>query len=131
MIRPVAPDFLPPDPYADPVAPRPEPPRPPGSSEQPVAALGLGSAGLAVLFLTTGSLFFAALPLSITALVLGLRARRATPPPPRADVAVIIGAVGIVLGVIATVAWIIVLASGGELSSGLGSGAMHPRAALR
>jgi hypothetical protein len=132
MIRAVAHDFLPPDPYADPArAPRPEPPRDPGSSEPPIAALALGSAGLALLVLTTGSLFFLALPLSVAALVLGVRARRATPPPPRADVAVIIGAVGIVLGVIATVVWIIVLASGGDLSSGLGSGVVQPRAALR
>jgi uncharacterized membrane protein YidH (DUF202 family) len=67
-------------------------------------------AGLAVLAITWGTFFFLALPASITGLVLGRRAQRRRPPAAHADVGVLIAIVGIVLAIVAAVAWILVTA---------------------
>jgi uncharacterized membrane protein len=105
----VAPDFLPPDPYAE--APRPNPPVPgQGKNNRAVAAVGLGAAGLAVLVVTVGALFVVALPASIGGWVLGRQAQRSSTGRDQARVAVTIGIVGTVLGVIAAIAWILSIA---------------------
>ncbi|HEX7299072.1 MAG TPA: hypothetical protein VF257_08690 [Solirubrobacteraceae bacterium] len=112
-------DFLPPDPYADhPGARRPSgpptfapPTAPPTSraqSNRAVMALALGSAGLGVLVFTAGALFVLTLPASVAAWVLGRQAKTLESKREQANVAVIIGIVGTVLGVIAAVAWILI-----------------------
>ena len=116
-------DFLPPDPYAElpgthrsggpPVFAPPDAQRratAKGQNNRAVAALALGSAGLGVLFFTAGALFVLTLPASIAGWVLGRQAKRGDGGPDQANVAVIIGIVGTVLGVIAAVAWILIIA---------------------
>jgi hypothetical protein len=120
--------FLPPDPHADvpganrPGAHRPSPQPvfvPPnaqvpvaakGQNNRAVAALALGSAGLGVLFFSAGALFLLTLPASIAGWILGQQAKRREAGREQANVAVIIGIVGTVLGVVAAVAWILIIA---------------------
>jgi hypothetical protein len=119
--------FLPPDPHADvpganrPGAHRPSPQPvfvPPnaqvpvaakGQNNRAVAALALGSAGLGVLFFSAGALFLLTLPASIAGWVLGRQAKERPTGRDQANVAVIIGIVGTALGVIAAVAWILII----------------------
>jgi hypothetical protein len=114
-------DFLPPDPYADsppdsgrPVfvppnaAPRRDEPK--SKSNGAVGALAAGAAALGLLAFTAGMLFFVTLPASITGWVLGSKAKQAGVQTDQANVAVIIGIVGTVFGVIAAVVWILIWA---------------------
>lgn len=114
-------DFLPPDPYAD--APqdagRPVfvPPNVPAGgpgrkreSSRAVAALATGAAGLGLLVFSAGMLFVVTLPASIVGWVLGNRAKQADAGNDEANVAVIIGIVGTVFGVIAAIVWIVIVA---------------------
>jgi hypothetical protein len=117
-------DFLPPDPHADPPpAAHPSgrpvfvPPNAPvpvasakGQNNRAVAALALGSAGLGLLFFSAGALFLLTLPASIAGWVLGRQAKERPTGRDQANVAVIIGIVGTALGVIAAVAWILIIA---------------------
>jgi hypothetical protein len=115
-------EFLPPDPYADrpagertarPVFVPPDTPLPAAARAQnnrAVAALALGSAGLGLLFFSAGALFVLTLPASIAGWILGRQASRREAGHDQANVAVIIGIVGTVLGVVAAVAWILIIA---------------------
>jgi hypothetical protein len=116
-------EFLPPDPYADlPRAQRPTgqpvfaPPNAPvpatarNQNSRAVAALALGSAGLGILVFTAGALFLLTLPASVAGWVLGRQAKRRETGSEQANLAVTIGIVGTVLGVIAAVAWILIIA---------------------
>jgi hypothetical protein len=112
-------DFLPPDPYADapqdagrpvfvpPTGP-PSGPAPKRDSNGAVAALAAGAAALGLLVFTAGVLFFVTLPASIAGWVLGSRAKQAGVHTDQANVAVIIGIVGTVSGVVAAVVWILI-----------------------
>jgi len=115
-------EFLPPDPYADlPGAQRrsgepafvpPNAPLPTTDTNQsgrPVAALALGSAGLGVLVFTAGALFLLTLPASVAGWMLGRQAKRRETGSDQANLAVTIGIVGTVLGVIAAVVWILII----------------------
>jgi hypothetical protein len=130
----VPPDFLPPDPYEE-QAPAPQPAArpaflppnatipPPGGQRQngrATAALGFGAGGLGLLAFSFGALFFLTIPASIAGWILGVQAKRRPVGRDQANIAVIIGIVGVILGVIAGVVWI-VLAANGELDDG-GSG---------
>jgi hypothetical protein len=127
--RLVAPDFLPPDPYAE--GPRPNPPVPGrGKNNRAVTALGLGAAGLAVLVTTVGALFIVSLPASIAAWILGRQAQRHETGRDQARVAVTIGIVGTVLGVIAAIAWILTTALS-DADEGAGSSVVRLAQALR
>jgi hypothetical protein len=140
-------EFLPPDPYADapgvhrPGAQRPTPqpafvppnaqlPAPAkGQNNRSVAALALGSAGLGVLFFSAGALFLLTLPASIAGWILGQQAKRRDAGREQANVAVIIGIVGTVLGVVAAVVWILIIAftdwtTSNEIDAG---GGQNPR----
>jgi uncharacterized membrane protein len=116
-------DFLPPDPYADApqdagrvvfVPPTPSPTAPPSrpapkpESNRAVAALAAGAAALGLLVFTAGVLFFVTLPASIAGWVLGNQAKQAGVHTDQANVAVIIGIVGTVSGVVAAVVWILI-----------------------
>jgi uncharacterized membrane protein len=114
-------DFLPPDPYAD--APQDAgrtvflPPNAPASAAGPkreskraVAALTAGVTGLGLLVFSIGMLFVVTLPASIAGWVLGNRAKQADAGNDQANVAVIIGIVGTVFGVIAAIVWIVIVA---------------------
>jgi hypothetical protein len=114
-------EFLPPDPYAD--APqdagRPVfvPPNAPAGgrearrgSNPAVGALGAGAAALGLLAITSGALFFVTLPAAIAGWVLGRRAKLAEGGSDQGNVAVIIGIVGTVFGVIAAIVWIVIVA---------------------
>jgi hypothetical protein len=116
-------EFLPPDPYADlPGAQRRSgepafvPPHAPlpvtdhNQSGRPVAALALGSAGLGVLVFTAGALFLLTLPASVAGWILGRQAKGHETASDQANLAVTIGIVGTVLGVIAAVVWIVIIA---------------------
>jgi hypothetical protein len=122
----VPPDFLPPDPNAE-QAPAPQPaarpvflppnaPIPPPAGKRQngraTAALGFGAGGLGLLFFSAGTLFFLTLPASIAGWVLGQQAKRRELGRDQANLAVIIGIVGVVLGVIAGVVWILLIARG-------------------
>jgi hypothetical protein len=109
-------DFLPPDPYADakpegrPVfappgapAPQPEP-----EVRRAVVALATGAAALGLLVFTAGMLFFVTLPASIVGWVLGNKAKQIGARADQANVAVIMGVVGTIGGVIATIVWILI-----------------------
>lgn len=125
----MAPDFLPPDPYAE--GPRPNPPVPGrGKNNRAVTALGLGAAGLAVLVTTVGALFIVSLPASIAAWILGRQAQRHETGRDQARVAVTIGIVGTVLGVIAAIAWILTTALS-DADEGAGSSVVRLAQALR
>jgi hypothetical protein len=128
----VPPDFLPPDPDADhPPAPQPAarpvflPPNatipPPAGQAQngrATAALALGAGGLGVLVFSAGALFFLTVPASIAGWVLGNQAKRSETGRDQAKVAVTIGIVGVVLGVIAAAIWIVLIATGEISDSG-------------
>jgi hypothetical protein len=122
----VPPDFLPPDPNAE-QDPAPQPaarpvflppnatiPSPAGQRQngRATAALGLGAGGLGLLFFSGGMLFFLTIPASIAGWVLGVKAKRREIGRDQANIAVIIGIVGVVLGVIAAVVWILLIALG-------------------
>jgi hypothetical protein len=112
--RAVAPEFLPPDPYADVPAPAPRefaPPQP-ATEDRTRLALVLGCAGLGVAVISYGALAVLTLPASTAAAVLGARSRRGEPRPRYADAAVIIAVVGIVLGLLLGVLWIVSLING-------------------
>ena len=125
MIRGVQPEFLPPDPHAEapppaypaarpvflpPNATQPAPPE--AQNNRAVASLIVGSGSLGLLFFSAGVLFFLTLPGSIVAWILGNRARRRGTARDQANVAVIIAIAGVVLGVIAGVVWITLVATG-------------------
>jgi hypothetical protein len=126
MIRAVAPEFLPPDPYSEaPPAPQPaarphflppNTPLPPVAGQRQngraTAALALGAGGLGLLFFSAGMLFFLTIPASLAGWILGAQAKRRELGRDQANVAVVIGVVGVVLGVIAAVVWIVLIASG-------------------
>jgi hypothetical protein len=116
-------EFLPPDPYADLPGPyrpggRPAfvPPNQPlpaaakAQNNRALAALALGSAALGLLFFSAGALFLLTLPGSIAGWILGHQAKRRDAGREQANVAVIIGVVGTVLGVVAAVVWILIIA---------------------
>jgi hypothetical protein len=128
----VAPEFLPPDPYAE-TQPAPQPaahphflppntPLPPVSGQRQngraTAALALGAGGLGLLFFSAGMLFFLTIPASLAGWILGTQAKRRELGRDQANVAVVIGIVGVVLGVIAAVVWIVLIASGQVSDSG-------------
>lgn len=77
--------------------------------------LGLSVAGLAVVVLTSGLGSPASLPLSAAGWVLGRRSPRPEPGPgiDHANLAVVIGAIGVALGVVALTGWIVLVAIGG------------------
>jgi hypothetical protein len=121
----VPPEFLPPDPYAEaPPAPQPAsrlvflPPNPtlPASAQaqnnRAVVAMIFGSGSLGLLVFSAGLLFFLTLPASIAGWILGNRAKRLETGRDQANVAVILGIVGVVLSVIAAVVWILLVALG-------------------
>jgi hypothetical protein len=125
MMPAVPPDFLPPDPHAEaPPAPQPAsrpvflPPNagqqaaPQPQNSRAVAGMIVGSLSLGLLFFTGGVFFFVSLPASIVAWVLGHRAKRSDRGRDQANVAVIIGIVGVVLGVIAAIVWILLFTVG-------------------
>ena len=114
-------DFLPPDPHANaphdadrPVFVPPDAPvdgpKHTGDSKRAVAALATGAAGLGLLAFSAGMLFVVTLPASIVGWVLGNRAKQADADSDQANVAVIIGIVGTVFGVIAAIVWIVIVA---------------------
>jgi hypothetical protein len=121
----VAQSFLPPDPNspADPARrpPAAGAPRPAASatvgSDRPKLGLGLSVAGLAVVVLSSGLGSPASLPLSAAGWVLGRRSKRqradAPPGVDHANLAVVIGAIGVALGLIALTGWIVLIAIGG------------------
>jgi hypothetical protein len=119
----VAQSFLPPDPNA-PADPARRPPaagglrRPesaPVERDRSKLGLGLSVAGLAVLVLSSGLGSPVSLPLSAAGWVLGRRSKRPEPAPgvDHANLAVVIGAIGVALGLIALTGWIVLLAAGG------------------
>ncbi len=134
----VPPDFLPPDPYDErPPAPQPAarpvflPPNSPlpapGAQRQngrATAALGFGAGALGLLAFSVGMLFFLTIPASIAGWILGVQAKRREIGRDQANIAVIIGIVGLVLGVIAGVVWILLVALGevDDSSGGQSSG---------
>jgi hypothetical protein len=136
----VPPDFLPPDPHAE-HAPTPQPAArpvflppnatipPPGGQRQngrATAALGLGAGGLGLLAFTAGMFFFLSVPASIAGWILGVQAKRRDTGRDQANVAVIIGIVGVVLGVIAAAIWIVLIATG-EVDDGSSGQQSHDR----
>jgi hypothetical protein len=121
----VQPEFLPPDPHAQappapPLAARPaflppnatHPAPAQAQNNRAVASLIFGSGSLGLLFFSAGLLFFLTLPGSIAAWILGSRAKRLGTERDQANVAVIIAIAGVVLGVIAGVVWIVLVATG-------------------
>jgi hypothetical protein len=113
-MRPVPSDFLPPDPYADaqqegrPVFAPPGAPVPEPEGRPAVVALATGAAALGLLVFTAGVLFFVTLPASIAGWVLGNKAKQVGARPDQANVAVIMGVVGTIGGVIATIVWVLI-----------------------
>jgi hypothetical protein len=121
----VPPEFLPPDPYAE-APPRPQPASRPvflppnatlpasaqAQNNRAVVALIFGSGSLGLLVFSAGLLFFLTLPASIAGWILGHRAKRLETGRDQANVAVILGIVGVVLSVIAAVVWILLVALG-------------------
>lgn len=119
-------EFLPPDPYDD-AQPTSQPasrpvylpphatlPPAPGRRENGRATTGLafGAGGLGLLFFSAGALFFLTIPASIAGWILGHQAKRGEDGHDQAKLAVIIGIVGVVFGVIAGVVWILLIALG-------------------
>jgi hypothetical protein len=121
-------EFLPPDPHAaDDPAPQPAflPPNatlPPAAGQRQngraTAALAFGAGGLGLLFFSAGTLFFLTVPASITGWILGRQAKRREIGRDQANVAVTIGVVGVILGVIAAVVWILLFVLGDVSSTG-------------
>jgi hypothetical protein len=122
-------DFLPPDPYADQPPPQPagQPrflpptdatPSPTGpgpakrKSGRATTALAFGAGSLGLLAFSAGMLFFLTIPASIAGWILGHQAKRRDSGREQANVAVIMGIVGLVLGVIAAAVWIVLYATG-------------------
>jgi hypothetical protein len=107
-------DFLPPDPYADaqqegrPVFGPPGGTAPEPDARRAVVALAAGAAALGLLVFTAGVLFFVTLPASIVGWVLGNKAKQLGARRDQANVAVIMGVVGTIGGVIATIVWILI-----------------------
>jgi hypothetical protein len=90
-------------------APTPPPPAAPaGPSRAAVWALALSITGLALLLVSLGTLFLIALPCSMAAWVLAVRARGED----RATAALWIARIGVIAGVVAAVVFIALLASG-------------------
>ena len=85
---------------------------PKDSKNRATAALALGAAGLGLLAFTLGALFLLTLPASIAGWVMGRQAQKDPTGREQANVAVTIGIVGTVLGVIAAVVWIVIAATG-------------------
>ncbi len=124
--------FLPPDPHAaDDPAPQPAagpvflPPNapvpPPAGQRQngrATAAIAFGAGGLGLLFFSAGMLFFLTVPASITGWILGHQAKRRETGRDQANLAVIIGIVGVILGVIAGVVWVLLIVFGNVSDSG-------------
>ena len=125
-------EFLPPDPHAaDDPAPQPAARPvflPPNATVAPVpgqrrngratAAVAFGAGGLGLLFFSAGALFFLTVPASIAGWILGNQAKRGEAGRDQANVAVIIGIIGVVLGVIAGVVWILLIAFGDVSDTG-------------
>jgi hypothetical protein len=125
MIRTVQPEFLPPDPHAE-ASPAPQPVSRPvflppnathpapaqAQNNRAVASLIFGSGSLGLLVFSAGLLFFLTLPGSIAAWILAKRAKRVDTARDQANVAVIIAIAGVVLGVIAGIVWIVLVATG-------------------
>jgi hypothetical protein len=121
----VPPDFLPPDPSAE-QAPAPQPAARPvflppnaplpsageGQNGRATAAVAFGAGGLGLLAFSVGALFFLTIPASIAGWILGVQAKRRPVGRDQANIAVIIGIVGVILGVIAGAVWIVLAASG-------------------
>jgi hypothetical protein len=122
----VPPDFLPPDPHAD-QAPAPQPAArpvflPPNATIPPPAgrrqngrattAVALGAGSLGLLAFSAGMLFFLTIPASIAGWILGVQAKRREAGRDQANVAVILGIVGLVASVIAAAVWIVLIATG-------------------
>ena len=105
--------------------PAPEPrfvPAPPGERNRAaVWALTLGITGLVGLLISFGALFLFTLPCSIAAWILGARARRliaggvTTQGEGQATAALWLGRIGVIVGVAAMVAFIVLIASGVDL----------------
>ena len=125
-MRAVPADFLPPDAHAD-HDPAPQPAaRPvflppnapaPGASEQPqngraTAALAFGAGGLGLLFFSAGPLFLLTIPASIAGWVLGNQAKRREAGSDQAKLAVTIGIIGVALGVVAAIVWVLLVSLG-------------------
>jgi hypothetical protein len=119
-------EFLPPDPYAD-AQPAPQPASrpvflPPSATLPPSPAqrenkrattgLALGAGGLGLLFFSAGALFFLTVPASVAGWILGHQAKQRESGRDQANLAVILGIVGVVFGVIAGVVWILLIALG-------------------
>lgn len=86
-----------------------------------VAAMVLAVAGLVALLFGAGAFFFINLPCSISAWVLGREAKRkvdrgeTSEHRSMAHAAQVMGIIGTVLGVLAVVAWVVALATSGQL----------------
>jgi hypothetical protein len=134
-MRAVPADFLPPDAHADhepppqraarpvflpPNAPAPGgpgAPRAPRAAEQrqngrATAALACGAGGLGLLFFSAGALFFLTIPASIAGWILGNQAKRREVGRDQANLAVTIGIIGVVLGVVAAIVWVLLVSLG-------------------
>jgi hypothetical protein len=87
----------------------------PAGRDRSKLGLGLSVAGLAVLVLSSGLGSPASVPLSAAGWILGRRSRRPDPGPgiDHANLAVVIGAIGVALGLIALTGWIVLVAVGG------------------
>ena len=113
--RPAAPQPGPAD--VTPHTPRFDAPAP-AANGTAVWALVLGIAGLALLLISFGTLFFVTLPLSVAAWILAVRARaaiaagRATTGQGQAAAALWLGRAGVIAGVAAAVVLIALIASG-------------------
>lgn len=97
------------------------PPRPTNGSA--VAALVLGIAGIAVTVLFAGLLFIVSIPCSIAAWVLGVKGKRIAAPDPNleptrpggrglAQAGLVMGIVGLVLAILAIIAWALLFSLG-------------------
>ena len=101
--------------------PRYVPPAPGARNRAAVWALALGITGLMGLLVSFGALFIFTLPCSIAAWILGLRARRqiaggvTTQGEGQATAALWLGRIGVIVGVAAMVAFIVLIASGVDL----------------
>ena len=112
--------FLPPDAHAHADA-VPPPPAAAGAAFPPPAAgggakagLAFGSAGLGLLAFTAGLGFPLTLPCSIAAWALGVRARRRGAGHDQTRLAILLGVIGVVLGVLSAIVWIVLATGGGD-----------------
>jgi hypothetical protein len=133
-MRAVPQDFLPPDAHAD-HEPAPQPAaRPvflppnaplPGAPKQrqngrATAALAFGAGGLGLLFFSAGALFLLTIPASIAGWVLGNQAKSRDVGRDQANLAITIGIIGVVLGVIAAIVWVLLVSLGAVDETGDG-----------